>query len=103
MAVQNISVFGRGVLNSSIGVMDQPWSWSAVSDRLLQGIDRELRRQRSVQCPADHLSRESVEKNRQIYKFVLQADERDIGDPQLIHPAELHTARQVYVDFEVVI
>ena len=83
--------------------MDQPWSWPAVSDRLLQGIDRELRRQRSVQCPADHLSRESVEKNRQIYKFVLQADERDIGDPQLIHPAELHTARQVYVDFEVVI
>jgi len=41
MAVQDISVFGRGVLNSSIGVMDQSWSWSAVSDRLLQGIDRE--------------------------------------------------------------
>jgi hypothetical protein len=49
--------------------------------------------------PRRLLSGESIEKDRQIHKLMLQADGRNIGEPQLIYSAQLHTARHVYVNF----
>src|SRR5262245_2470149 len=44
--VQYLAVFGRGILDSTIGMMYKPWRGHPTGDCVLQGADRELRRQR---------------------------------------------------------
>jgi len=66
-------------------------------DGLLQSRHHQPGRQRTIQSPPDRLTRVPVDHHRQIHKLPLQPDVGDVRDPQLVHPGQCHSCRQVEI------
>ena len=59
---------------------------TAVVDRLLEGVQHELRLQRGRHAPADDAPGEGVDDKRDVDKSAPGRDVREIGEPELIGP-----------------
>jgi len=96
-------VFRVSVLKPPIRVMHETGFGLSAFDGSLQRPNGEPYRQCTIQRPAHHFARVSIEDHRQVDKFRLQPNLGDVRYPQLVHSCQFHAASQVQVDLEFVL
>ena len=63
----------------------------------------QARGQRSIQRPAHHLARESIQDHRQVNELCLQPNVSDVGHPELIDAGQLHPAGEIQIDLQLML
>lgn len=87
---------GAGELAALVGVED---FWRAIAvDRLPDGIQAEIRRQRVGDAPAEHLAAEPIHDGHQIDEAPAHRDIGDVSGPDLVRPVDGEVPQQIRID-----
>src|SRR3972149_985109 len=94
---QPLNVASTRVLNTAIGMMNQPWGRLALFQGPLQGLLSKAAVQLTADAPSHHTSRVDIQNHRQTDELLLQSNVGNVGYPQLIDPTYNHPPRQIRI------
>ena len=81
---EQLTIGGAGVLDTTIGVVDQSGLWTASPQGHVQGGRSQLGSEVIGHCPAHHRAAVRIENDGQVQPPLPGADVRDVAEPQLI-------------------
>ena len=84
VAIEEVLIVGTEVLASTIGVMKQPRSWSAISDGIAKRLDRQALIRTRARRPTDATAREEIENDGEVKPALVGTHLRDVGSPDAV-------------------
>src|SRR6266700_5938393 len=87
-----------GILNATIGMMDQAWLWMTLSNGPLKCGQRQVGGHLSREMPADAAAGKRIQNAGQVHKGTSQANVSQICYPGLIRGRQIQTSELIGID-----